>query len=198
MRHPILRLIVAGAFLAPALAQADLLIYKGTAKESYLGEGHVLKVSSKVILIVDRETANISRLQYATVNGFKSYYTTQTTNLHFVQVTGPNGKLSTIVARLPSECEQKEDPGSEGAFLTGVNSNVSPDGKAVVAFPKVLTGGGRGLFYNEHTNAPILGESGMTVAFNASETVLSNNGGETLASALARFETMLQAQGYQE
>jgi hypothetical protein len=196
MKTCIFRLILAGTLLAPMLTHADLLIYKGTAKESYTGESHQIKVNSKVILIIDRDTANIARLQYATVNGNKTYYTSHTTNLHFVQIEAPSGKNSTAVTRLPSECEQKEDPGSEGVFLSGANGSLSPDGKATISFPKVLTAGGRGVFYSEQTTLPTLGESSMTVAFNSAETVASNNSGETLDSALARFEALVQSQGY--
>jgi hypothetical protein len=189
-------IMLAAIGLAPLLAHADLLIYKGTAKDGFTGEGHSLKVASKVILIIDRDTANVSRLQYGTVGGVKSYYTSQVTNLHFVTVTGANGKVSTVIARMPTECEQKEDPGSEGAYLLGANGSLSPDGKAMIAFPKVLSYGGRGLFYSDGSNQPTLGESSMTVAFNSQETVTSNNSGETLDSAVARFEAVLQSQGY--
>jgi len=198
MKLHFFRLILAGTLLAPALAQADLLIYKGTAKESYLGESRLFKVTSKVTLIIDRDTANVTSLRSAMVNGYKAYYTSQVTNLHFVQVTGANGKVSTVIARLPTECEQKEDPGSEGAYLAGANGSLSPDGKAMIAFPKLLTYGGRGLFYRDNSNLPVLGESSLTVSFNSKETVKSNNDGETLESAQARFEAELQALGYSQ
>ena len=182
--------------MLPVVTRADLLIFKGTAKESYTGEGHQIKLTSKVILILDRSTTNIARIQYGTISGFKTYYTAHTTNMHFVQIIGASGKLSTAVAFIPTECEQKDNPNSEGIFLSGANGTVTADGKAMIAFPKMLSGGGRGVFFSEQNHLPTMGESTMTVAFSQTDTVDSNNSGETPEAALARYEALVQSQGY--
>ena len=196
MKPTIRYLALVFILMLPLVSHADLLIFKGTAKETYTGEGHQVKLTSKVILILDRSTTNIARIQYGSISGFKSYYTAHSTNLHFVQIIGASGRLSTAVAWLPTECEQKDNPNSEGIFLSGPNGTVTADGKAMIAFPKVLSGGGRGVFFSEQNQLPTMGESSMTVAFSQTDTVNSNNSGETPEAALARYEAMVQSLGY--
>src|SRR5262245_30703344 len=196
MKSTIRCLALLSVLMLPLISRADLLIFKGTAKETYTGEGHQIKLASKVIVILDRSTTNIARIQYGSISGFKTYYTAHSTNLHFVQIIGASGKLSTAVAWLPTECEQKDTPDTEGIFLSGPNGTVTADGKAMIAFPKVLTGGGRGIFFSEQNHLPTMGESSMTVSFSQIDTVNSNNSGETPEAALSRYEAMVQSQGY--
>jgi hypothetical protein len=183
--------------LIPPAASAELLVYKGIFKETYIGEGNSRRVNSKVILLIDHATAAIARVEYATVDGIKRYRTSQSTNIHFVEVTGPRGKLWTVLARSPNPCEQQQDSNSEGVFVQGPNATlVAGDGLTLV-FPKVLAGGGQGLFYSETSSQPVLAAAAFQAVFNQPDSLTSNNAGETLETALNRYITYVQGLGYQ-
>src|SRR5580765_8797680 len=76
--------------LLPTLASAQLLVFKGSSTDAYVGEGHSWRIASKTIIVVDYTTGNFGRIDYTTINGFKRYNTSTFTNAHLVQVTGLN------------------------------------------------------------------------------------------------------------
>src|SRR5207253_6065603 len=95
------KLVLLITLLASCFAQAELLIYKGTEKEINTEGNNGRPVSWKVIVIIDHETGNFSRIRYATINSAKIHRTLNETNSHIVQITGSDGKTYSAITRIP-------------------------------------------------------------------------------------------------
>jgi hypothetical protein len=183
-------------FLTPFIAPAEVLIFKGTSKESYLGEGGGIKFSSRLILLIDRQAGKVVRIQYTVVGGEKKYNSATVTNLHEVAVEG-RGKSYTVLSRPPKNCAEDAEPStSEGVYLTGVTAVLKINDETTTTFPKTVTSAGEGLFYSSQSNQPILGEVGLIASFNQKETAASLEAGEDLDAAKARLIDALELMGY--
>lgn len=152
-----------------------------------------------MILVVDYSTGNFGRLDYTTINGAKRYSTATYTNTHLIQVSGPNGKPSTAVTRIPSDCDQAENPNHEALYFAGPNTTltITPGvGGISVSFPKMVSAGGRGFFYSSSTGQPVLSQGALLGVFNASESKARSDAGDTLDSAMAGYIAYVQSLGY--
>ena len=195
MRFLLLRVLLAATLLAPALARAELIHYKGTRRDTYTGEGHGLTVNPKVILIVDHDTAQVARLEYATVFGSKYYSTAKWTNAHFVQVSGTRGSY-TVIARAATQCELDSGATGEGVYCKGANAALTINTNSTVAFPKILSARGIGLGYSSTSGQPILDEGSFQLVFDSPGTLASNRAGESLDAAFARITAYIESLGY--
>src|SRR6267378_188955 len=90
---------------APLTTPAALLFYKGAQTENYFGAENQERRAWKSVLILDYDTGTFARTLYGTLHGTKLYSTIHYTNSHIVQVTGPKGKLQTVIARIPNDCQ---------------------------------------------------------------------------------------------
>jgi hypothetical protein len=187
-------IVLLRAYVAPG----ELLIYKGTDKETITGGYNGLRINSKEILILDHSTANFARILYTTFDGQKRYSTSRQTNAHFVEVTGLRLKTYTLISRVPSQCDADEHPGSEGIYLKGMNSTLNVGNNATISFPKILSDSGSGLSFSSESGQPRLVEGSSLVVFNQVETAASNTAGETLDQAFTRLLGTIQVQGYTE
>jgi hypothetical protein len=97
MKKPIFILLLMSSLLVPTLASAQLIVFKGSSSDAYVGEGRTWRIGLKTILVVDYATGNFGRIDYTTLHGVKHYDTATYTNAHLVQVTGLNGKSYTAV-----------------------------------------------------------------------------------------------------
>src|SRR4051812_33722232 len=102
MRTLYLSIAAAAAVFLASPASAELLIYKGTLKQSAIGLGVSKKINSQFYLIVDHDTASVAQIQYLSLNGSKTYDTMVETNFHFVQISGPKGNNTEAIAQAPN------------------------------------------------------------------------------------------------
>jgi hypothetical protein len=182
--------------LTPLVAPADVLIFKGTAKESYLGEGVGVKFGSRIFLVIDRTAGTVAHIRYAAINGEKRYYTGTVTNLNERVVEGPRAKSFTVLARPPKQCAEDAEPGSsEGVYLSGASVLLKINDETTAVFPKVVTSTGEGLFFSE-SQQPIFGQISFVATFNQKETAASLDAGEDLDMAVARLIDSLELLGY--
>jgi hypothetical protein len=186
---------IVAVFLASP-ASAELIIYKGTLKQTASGLGVSRKIVSQYYLIVDHDTANIAQIQSTTVNGSKTYGTDTETNLHFVQMSGAKGKTIQAIAQPPSDCDISAGQTSEGVFVQGTDSSLAVTSGSTTTFPKSLSGGGSQIDYSQ--GPPIIIASTAMLTFDTTQTQLSNGNGETLDQALTRISSILEAQGFQK
>jgi hypothetical protein len=184
------------SILLPWPTDAAVLVYKGTTKTSYIGEGQTLKPAFKLYLLVDSETADVVRLEYATIDGIKGYSTGSSSNQHIVQFTLTQGKSYSAIARIPNDCQAAEDPGSEGVYLHGADAPLTIGTGVPFTFPKVLSGSGSALFYSDSSGQPVLWSGTLTASFNQTETIRANDAGETLDATLSRLRMNLEMLGY--
>jgi hypothetical protein len=198
-QHPTLkylvRVLLAAMILAPAIAPAELVLYKGIRKDTYTGDGHARVLTLRMILIVDHDTAQAAYLNYATVNGVKHYSISHWTNTHFVQIAGARSS-STAIARPPTQCEIDSGATGEGVYCVGANRTLTLNTNSTVFFPGMLSDRGNGLFYSNTSGEPILGEGAFHVVFDRPGTVASNKSGESLDAALTRLTAYLESLGY--
>jgi hypothetical protein len=191
-------LLIVGVVI-PTLASAQLLVFKGSSSDAYVGEGHAWRVASKMIVVVDYSTGNFGRIDYTTIFGSKRYSTATFTNAHFVQVSGLNGKSFTAVTRIPTDCDQAENPNREGLFFQGQNATltITPgQGGTTVSFPKSISGSGRGFFYSNSTGQPVISQGALLGVFNTNDTLARNQAGDSLDSAMAGYIAYVESQGY--
>ena len=188
-------LIAAAAIGIASQASAELVIYKGTLKQSAVGIGMSQKLTSQFYLIVDHDTANIAEIQYVTSNNSRRYYVQTETNLHFVQMSGPKGKTIQAIAHSPNECDVNEGVTTDGVFVQGADSTLAVNTSSSITFPKVLLGSGKHISYS---GGPIYVESSLVLSFDATQTPLSNGNGETLDAAVTRVSSILEGQGFQK
>lgn len=198
MNKHLSRLFLLLAICVPLSLQADLLVYKGTFRENYVGDSVSFRVNGKLFILVDLQNQTAARLEYATVNGSKEYHSRQLTNIHILQVTGPKGKLYTAFTHIPSDCETQLYPDQESMFFNGANSllTVNTNSNAMLSYPKVMNDTGNGLFYSKSTHAPVIGQGTTIAVYNQSETLKTNGAGETLEAATARYSAYLESLGY--
>jgi hypothetical protein len=62
MKTALLRGMISIAVLAACAAPAELIVYKGTAPITYIGQDHTLLLNFKMFLVVDHDTANVAEL----------------------------------------------------------------------------------------------------------------------------------------
>lgn len=190
-------LLSAVGLLRPNFASAQLLVFKGTSSDSYLGEGHTWRVASKMIIVVDYGTGNFGRIDYTTFNGSKHYNTATYTNSHLIHFSGPNAKPYTAVTRIPFNCEGVST-NSESVYFEGADANLSVNPGITVSFPKSLTASGRSLLHAQPSGSPVLSQGALLGAFNSSETMARNQAGDTLDSAIAGYIAYVQGLGYSQ
>jgi hypothetical protein len=191
--------LLAAGLLVPGLASAQLIVFKGASSDAYIGEGRTWRIASKSILVVDYSTGNFGRIDYTTFLGQKHYSTATYTNAHSAQVTGLNGKSYTAVTRIPTDCDQAENPNREGLYFSGSNSTltiISGAGGITVTFPKSISGSGRGFFYSNSTGQPVISQGALLGVFSLSDSQARNQAGDTLDSAMAGYISYVQGLGY--
>ena len=194
MKTALFRGMISIAVLAACAAPAELIVYKGTAPITYIGQDQTLLVNFKMFLVVDHDTANVAELLYANGHGTKLYSTGTETNLHVVDVTGANGRIYTALSRQLSQCDIDSGSTSEGVFVRGISSPIPVSTNTTISFPKTLTS-------EEHGYDPdlvILVNGTLSVSFDKKDTLISNTAGDDLAAALARLVTYVQSLGYTE
>lgn len=182
----------------PVVAPAELLIYRGTERETVTGPNGGLRISPRVFVIIDHETGLYSRISYTTVNGFKRCSVFQPTNTHIIQVTGQNGRLFSAVTYLPTDCEAEAHPGSEGVAFYGANAPLTFLPHQTTSFPRTMTGHGMGLYHSNSSGQPYVSEGNEVLVFSQTETFKSNQAGEDLDAAFARIKAYIQSLGYIE
>jgi hypothetical protein len=173
---------------------AQLLIYKGTLKQSALGQGASEKLNSSLYLIIDHSTANTAQILYSTSGRTKVYHTLTDTNLHIVQVAGAKGKTTEAIAHLANSCDVSEGSTSDDVLAEGADSLLTVNVNTTVTFPKVLSGSSKVISYD--TNTPTYVESTLVASFDAPHTLISNEAGDTLDAAVARMSNLLGGLGY--
>lgn len=198
MKRYLYHLLAILVFSSVTMASGDLLVYKGTFRESYVGDSMSFRVSGKLFILVDLQNQTAARLEYAIVNGSKEYHTRQLTNIHILQVTGPKGKSFTAFTHIPSDCEAQLYPDQESMFFNGANSllTANTNGTAAIYYPKVMNDTGNGLIHSRATGAPIIGQGSSIAVYNQSETLKANGASETLEAATARYSAYLESLGY--
>lgn len=196
MNTLILRSFLAAAILAPIIAPAELIIYKGTEKETVTGQNNGLRINSKVIVIINLDTGNYAPIGYAILNGNKRLSTTQQTNAHIVQVSGTQSKIITVISRIPNDCDAQERPGKEAVVLKGANAMLTVSSNSTVSFPKTLNNNGSGLSHSSSSGELVLTDGIVLLTFNKAETLASNNAGESFDIAYARLLASVEAHGY--
>jgi hypothetical protein len=196
MRTLNLLAVIATVIFIVRPASAELIIYKGTLKQSATGQGVSRKVTSKFYLVVDHDTANIAQIEYTTVNGSKIYGTDVETNLQFDQVSAPKGKTIEAIAHSPNSCDTGEGDTVDSVFLKGTDGILGVNTNSTVTFPKILSGSGSVVSYS--SGPAIFVGSILMVSFDAAQTQLSNQNDEKLDSAVSRISAMLEGQGYNQ
>ena len=199
MKKPIFILLLISSLLVPALASAQLLVFKGSSSDAYVGEGRTWRVAWKMILVVDYATGNFGRIDYTTFHDVKHYNTATYTNAHLVQVTGLNGKSYTAVTRIPTDCDRAEYPNREGLYFQGQNATLTiipGEGGITVSFPKTISAGGRGFFYSSVTGQPVISQGALLGIFSLSDSQTRNQAGDTLDSAMENYIAYVESQGY--
>jgi hypothetical protein len=187
--------IVSAAILVAQHAPAELIVYKGTAKVTYIGHNHNVQASFKLFFIVDHDTAKVAELLYANINGQKLYSTDTETNLHIVEVSGANGKVYTALTRPLSQCDTNDGTTSEDVFLEGVTTTLAVETNGSIYFPKTLTSVGQGY---DPSAPPSLVNGTITATFDQKDTQTSNSADDDLDVVLARLVTYVQSLGYTE
>jgi hypothetical protein len=192
------RFVILLTISIPFLVHADLLVYKGTFRENYVGDSTSFRVSGKLFIVVDLQNQSAARLEYTVINGSKEFHTRQLTNIHILQVTGPKGKLYTAFTHIPSDCEAQQYPDQESMFFNGANALLiaNTNSNAVFYYPKVMNDAGNGLFYSQSTHHPVIAQAATIAVYNQSETLKANGAGETLDAATARYSAYIESLGY--
>lgn len=198
MIRSLLRWLALAILLTPLAASCEVLIYKGTSKESYIGDSSGVKIGSRLFLVVDRAAGKVARVQYTVLNGEKRYNTGTVTNLHEIVVEGAKGKSYSVLSRPPKQCAEDPAPESvsEGIYLSGVSALLTIDPETTTVFAKVVVSDGSGLFYSSQSNQPIIGQGSFVATFNQKETLASHTAGEDLDAAVARLVDQLELLGY--
>jgi hypothetical protein len=194
MKALLFPLILAVAAFTARPASAQLLIYKGTIKQSTTGQGASLKLNPSIYLIIDHATANTAQILYTTSGRTKVYSTTTGTNFHIVQLTGAKGKTIEAIAHLANSCDLSEGSTSDDVLAQGADSLLVLNAGGTVTFPRILSGSSKVVSYESGTPAYV--ESTLTASFDATQTQVSNEAGDTLDAAVARISNLLQSQGY--
>ena len=195
MRTLCLSIAAAVAICVANRASAELIIYKGTLKQSAVGLGVNQKLNSQFYLIVDHDTANVVEIQSINFKGSKTYATSTETNLHFVQMSGAKGKTIQAIAHSPNECDVDEGASDDGVFVQGADATLTLQPGSTVVFPKTLSGTASQV---SNSSGPIYIESTLVVGFDTKQTPLSNGNAETLDQALTRISSILEGEGYQK
>ena len=194
MKSPLFPLILAVAIFTAGPASAQLLIYKGTVKQSTTGQGASLKSTPSLYLIIDHATANTAQILYSTSGRTKVFSTTIGTNFHIVQLTGAKGKTIEAIAHLANSCDLSEGSSSDDVLAQGADSFLVLNGSTTITFPKVLSGSSKVISSDSGTPAYV--ESTLTASFDAVHTQISNGAGDTLDAAVARMTSLLESEGY--
>jgi hypothetical protein len=198
VKKSIVSFLLLFSLIIPTLASAQLLVFKGSSSDAYVGDYRTWRIASKMIVVVDYSTGNFGRIDYTTFLGSKHYSTATYTNSHLVQVTGLNGKAYTAVTRIPTDCDQAENPNHEGLYFQGSNSTLTIPGAGgtTVTFPNSISGSGRGFFYSNSSGQPVISQGALLGVFSPSDSQARHQAGDTLDSAMAGYIAYVQGQGY--
>jgi hypothetical protein len=191
-----LRLLLTVLLLTPFFTQAELLIYKGTARFKFVGDGISRSVPVKSALVFDHQTTQAVVIAYGSINGFKFYGTDSVTNLHVVQVTGNLGKGYTALTQQRTQCDLDADNRSESVFCQGADSVLKIYTNSTTVFPKTMSSVGMTVSFLEASEIPVIAQENVTINFNSLETIQSNTAGETLEEAAGRLSAQLESLGY--
>jgi hypothetical protein len=173
-------------------ASAELIVYKGTEKDSYLGDGYQQQVSSKVFLLLDHDTAEIRIILYATINGNKAYTSATISDLHIVEVTDAKGKTMSGLSYALNSCDNENGITTESVFLQGANASLKANTNSSISFPKSMQYSARGY---STTYAELLSRS-LSITFSSAETLAANGNGESLDACESRLISTLETEGY--
>ena len=195
MKKLISAVLFVSAIFMPAAVRAQLLVFKGSSTDAYVGEGHTWRIASKMFIVVDYATGNFGRIDYTTFNGAKHYSTGTFTNSHLVQISGPNGKAYTAVTRIPLDCAGLST-NSESVYFEGPNTALTVNGGTTLGFPKTVSGSGRSLFHSTVTGQPMVSQAAFLGVFNSAETAARNNASDTLDTAMAGYIAYVEGLGY--
>lgn len=175
-------------------ASAQLVIYKGTLKQTGTGEGVSVKLTSKFYLIVDSANGHVAEIQYVIINNSKMYATGTETNGHILQISAPKGKTIQAISQPPNDCDISQGNTNDLVFVQGADSQLTVNTGTTITFPKTLSGGDTEADTSQ--GSPIVITSSLVVSFDSAETLLSNGNPDTLDAALARISSLLESQGY--
>jgi hypothetical protein len=173
-----------------------LIVYRGSRTDSYTGEGHGWRITSKAILIVDHDTANVRTLMYATMNGAKLYSTSVITNLHIVTVSAANNRIQFALSRPPDECQTSTGTTSESVFVQGPASVLAVNTNQAISFPKTFSFLGHSLFHSTGSGEPVLHETRFVVSFDKAQTLPYNANGTGLDAAMENIIGTIESLGY--
>ncbi|HLX70264.1 MAG TPA: hypothetical protein VKV04_11615 [Verrucomicrobiae bacterium] len=180
--------------LIASSASAQLVIYKGSLKQTAIGKGASAKLTSKFDLIVDHATGFAAEIQYVAVKGSKLYSTGTETNLHIVQFDAAHGKTYEALSQPPNSCDLDEGNTNDIVFVQGADSELKVDTNTTITFPKTLSGGDTEI--DSSSGSPISVTTVGVVSFDPVQTGISNGNGETMDAAVARISAILEGEGY--
>jgi hypothetical protein len=194
MKRNLTKWMAIAVLLFPILASAELIHYKGTRRDVTHGGGRSLSLNSKLFMVVDSETANVTLIQYAAAFGRKHYAILQMTNMHFVHTSGSQNTY-TAITRVLSDCDRQAGSTGEGAFCSGVDAQLTlKNNSSSYTFPKLFKAFGQGVFFS--VGDAILAEGSFQVVYDRPGTVASNEAGESFNDAIDRLVRQVEAQGY--
>ena len=182
------------AILVATAAPAQLLIYKGTIKQAETGQGASEKLNANCYVVIDHASANIAQIQYTTLGKNKIFSSTTDTNYHLVQITGLKGKNVEALARRATSCDVDSGKTSETVLAEGTDSSLLVDRGITLTFPKTLSGTANEISYD--SGSPSYVTTTLVLGFDAVQTPISNENGDTLDAAVSRLSGLLQNQGY--
>lgn len=198
MKNGSFRMLLALCLLAPFFCQAELLIYKGSMKMHRLGDGGESRQTYKVLLVLERATGEIARINYFSASGLKLYTVEQAQGFHALAAVGARGRTNTVLAQAETSVNESNQVTATSVFITGAQAKLTVNRGSTAFFPKVLSWAGRGVAPSSRTADSQVWEETGILAFYESATVASNKNGETLAQAEARLIAGFQSGGYRE
>ena len=194
MKRNLTKWVAIAALLFPMLAPAELIHYKGTRRDVSHGDGRSLSLNSKLFMVVDSQTANVTLIQYGAIFGQKRYSLNQMTNMHFVQTSGSQNTYTAITRPL-SDCDREAGFTGEAAFCAGVDAQLALRTGSTYTFPRLFKVSGQGVFFPSPGN-PVLAEGSFQVVYDRPTTVASNEAGESFNDAIDKLVRQLETQGY--
>jgi len=195
MKSLLLRVLLTTTVLSPAIAPAELVLYKGSRRDAFNSQGQTLTINWKTFLVVDHDTVQVASLQYGTISGAQRYSTNLWDRVHFVQVPGAKAHY-TAIARMPTQCEIDSGATGEAVYCKGIDAALTVSTGTTVTFPKILTDRGSGLGFSDVNGQPYLVAGSFKFVFDSAGTLQSNQAGETFDAALTRLINYVESLGY--
>jgi hypothetical protein len=191
MKKLFLPLVTAIALLT-FQAPAELILYKGTGKATYTGNGQSFKANFRSYVVIDNASNQVATILYANIFGTRVYLSGTEDGLNRSTISGANGKTHTALTQPIDD----DDEGIELIVAQGVDSSLPLSTNVVVQFPKKLTSVQQTLV-TSGTNKHLV-SGNLNATFDKNGTQASNHTGETLSQAVERLINGLQALGYSE